>query len=213
MNSFGVDDARRTGGDRVSPSATHLVLDRIGSAAKAIEKALITAFAWTLSLIVPSICLIGLIDLSSRTKHGQPPGSRSEWVSVVAVLVGASILGWMCVVATGHAFRRGSTPFAPSAALDQWRFPPVLRVVPCVWWLGHFLLGAAFAIGIERSGGQLSLAAHVLVFAITLILLASANLYLLLAIGALGRFSGLIHAVWRLRFLIDLVAATLSMLL
>jgi len=182
-------------------------------AATTLEAGLITLFTWGLALIVPTICLLGLIDFSDRARQGLAPGSAFGLWTAVAALVGSSALGLFCVAATARAFNLRERPFGPAAALRQWRLPIPLRVIPSAWWLAHFLLGAAFAAGMEHFTPRTAFQTQLLIAALAFILTSAANLHLLLAISALGHFPRAIHALWSWRFLIDLVVALVPIVL
>lgn len=174
------------------------------------EAGLMMLMMWALGVIVPTMCLLGLIDLSSRRSHAQPPGSAWEWATAIAALAGSSILGVIGIAATASAFSRRERPFGPAAAQRQRRLPIVLRWIPFLWWMAHFLFGAAIALGIERGGGGSAGSAHsrLVLGAFALLLTGAANIYLLLAVSAVAHLPRLIRGLWRWRFAIDLLIVT-----
>ena len=181
--------------------------------AEDLEAFAITFFSWCVALIVPTICVGGLSDLSDRARQGRAPGSRFEWWSAIATLIGSLALSMLCVAATTRAFNLRERPFGPAAALRQWRLPIVLRIIPCAWSLAHFLLGAGFATGLSLIAPHEAIRTHVLIAALAFIFTSAANLHLLMAVSALGHFPRAIHAIWRWRFLIDLIVSLLPMVL
>jgi hypothetical protein len=110
-------------------------------------------------------------------------------------------------------------PFAPAFALRQWNWPFYLRPLMAIWWLAHFLIGVAGAIllnnFIESQGPQgVSIAMRIVAFLITgFTMTYCANMYLLLALHAIGFGERGIRVAWRWRILIDIAVAVLAGLL
>lgn len=168
------------------------------------------------SWIVPPFAALGIF------LEGEP------WLGFLAIAAGLAAIPpfvWVVRAAGRHmdvSPRRdpdcppAHIPLALSMALQVPTAPWPARTIVGVWWLAHFLAGAAIAHFIFRQLGELAPKANPIV--VGLLLLAqfawtfAANVYLLLAGGAFTPRSLTLVKLWRCRFLIDLglVAAMLA---
>ena len=176
-----------------------------------IESAAGMFFCMTVSLVVPTACLLSAI---------QPQGMwiRNSALALAALAVSGLAEGYCIFLAYGSfgSRRPVGVSFAPAVALRQKRLPVPLRPVAAVWWLAHFALGVALAFGTHSGGhdgsgwrGDEIASAAALSFGLTY----AANLYLLLGVSALTRSERAVWMAWRFRVLVDLgvvAAATMT---
>jgi hypothetical protein len=95
-----------------------------------------------------------------------------------------------------------AVPFALEVARRQRVWPVVLRPVVAVWWLGHFAVGATFAVmshSLESLAGMNALA-----FLLVTSYGFAANGYLMLGVCALTRSERVRERVWRMRGVVDI---------
>lgn len=134
----------------------------------------------------------------------------------VAVVFELFFLRWLKLALEGLLAGRVPYPFAPAFVMRQWTWPIVLRPLLTVWWLAHFLIGVAAAVILNNlivlDGSQdHSHAARIIAFLVTgFTITYSANMYLLLALRAIGFGERTIRLVWRWRLVIDIGVIVLA---
>lgn len=131
--------------------------------------------------------------------------------------VAVSIDGLFLIGLKG-ALEAGYRPFIPEFVLRQPTWFLVIRPVVAIWWLAHFVLGMSALFGVHLLVREIDVKSWQL-FVIQLIgfeLMAfsishSAQLYFLLGVDALWKNRGATYSLWRLRFVVDVIALSAAM--
>jgi hypothetical protein len=171
--------------------------ERLARVPEYVEAALAAVLSATLSVVVPTICVLGAAEAL-----GNDAGPSPAAAVPAALLLVTLPLSVQCLFLVGRALTRGSLPFGPAAARHHPRWPAPLRPPIALYWLGHFLLAAALAHGFHVTGGR-SIFPTSLAILLAFVLTAAANVCLVFAIAAVAPRSPWIDRVWRSRLLLD----------
>lgn len=206
-----------------SPPTAHLprragaVIRKVGQLVQGVENVVGALFAITVSLLVPTICLLGVFEPG----HGRGGNDGFSLLSdrglaIVGLVLSFSIEGYglyLIFSALRQKWGESIPPIGPSAAMRHAQFPLLLRPVLAAWWLAHFLVAAGFGYGIELAGNVAArgrptgdrVLLHLVTTTVAFGWVYAANTYLVLTFASIRRSERVIEAVWRRRILIDLL--------
>jgi hypothetical protein len=167
--------------------------------------AVVVAFCFLLGGVIA--CYIVSVDRNART---------SPEILSGAVGIGVVLIEGLFIWALMDAMEKLEEPRALLFAQRQPRWPVVLRPVVVLWWLIHFLAGAAATIAIERvfpAGAAWREKVILTAIPVVLILAGSyaSNLFLLLAVAAAFPRQAIIEVVWRRRIVVDLMVTAVAL--
>ena len=141
------------------------------------------------------------------------------WVGLVWFVVAVFevvFLYWLKISLERLLARRLPYPFAPALAMRQWNWPRILRPLAMAWWLAHFLIGVAAAVILNNliildGPRDHSSTVRIVAFLVTgFTITYAANIYLLLALRAIGFGERIVRLAWRWRLLIDIGVIVLA---
>jgi hypothetical protein len=134
----------------------------------------------------------------------------------VAAVLEIILLYWLKISLELLLARRLPYPFAPAFAMRQWNWPRILRPLVMAWWLAHFLIGVAAAVILNNliildGPHDHSRTVRIVAFLVTgFTITYSANMYLLLALRAIGFSERIVRLAWKWRLLIDIGVIVLA---